>query len=342
MRMKAVGLLSGGLDSTLAVKLMLEQGIDVIALKFTSPFCLCDQKGRCFSSEIAKRLNIPLKVMAKGADYIKIVRKPKFGYGSGMNPCIDCRIFILKKAKRYAKEIGAAFIFTGEVLDQRPMSQHLKTLQLIEKEAGLKGRLLRPLSAKLLPETEAEKKGWVDRNKLLAIKGRSRKPQIALAGEFGIKDYPCPSGGCLLTCKEFAAKAMDLFQHKKRISANDIHLLKIGRHFRIGGNKIIVGRNKEENASLLELKKKAEYYFEVSGCGSPITILQGKKGKEPVELAARLTAAYSDAKEKSVKVSYSLGKAFKSLTILLADKREFEKFRITPEVALWKKKQNRK
>ncbi len=340
--MKALALLSGGLDSTLAVKLILSQGIEVVALNFISPFCLCNKGGKCHSSEVAKQFNIPLKIMEKGREYLRVLRNPKFGYGSGMNPCIDCRIFILKKAKRYAKEIGAAFIFTGEVLDQRPMSQHLKTLQLIEKEAGLKGRLLRPLSAKLLPETEAERKGWIDRNKLLAIRGRSRKPQMALAGDFGIKDYPCPSGGCLLTCKEFAAKAIDLFQHKKRIAANDIHLLKIGRHFRIEENKIIVGRNKEENTRLLELKKKTEYYFEVSGCGSPITILEGKKSKEPVELAARLTAAYSDAKEKSVKVSYSLGKAFKSLTIPLPDKREFEKFRITSEVALWKKKQNRK
>lgn len=325
--MKALALLSGGLDSTLAVKLILSTGIEVVALNFVSPFCLCNKGGKCHSSKVAKQFNIPLKVMEKGREYLRVLRNPKFGYGSGMNPCIDCRIYILKKAKKYAKEIGAAFIFTGEVLDQRPMSQHLRTLQLIEKEAGLKGKLLRPLSARLVPETEAEKKGWVDRNKLLAIRGRSRKPQIALAGEFGIKDYPCPSGGCLLTCKEFANKTRDLFQHKKRIAASDIQLLKTGRHFRIGENKIIVGRNKEENARLLELKKKTEYYFEVPDCGSPITILQGKKSKEAIELAARCTAAYSDAHD-SAKVCYGLGKAFKSITIPLADKREFEKFRI--------------
>ncbi|MCP2604965.1 7-cyano-7-deazaguanine synthase, partial [Candidatus Aminicenantes bacterium AH-873-B07] len=159
--MKALALLSGGLDSTLAVKLVLEQGIDVIAIKFTSPFCLCNQKGKCYAIEVAKKFDIPIKVINKGKEYLKIIKNPKYGYGSGMNPCIDCRIFMLRKAKKYAKELGAKFIFTGEVLNERPMSQHFKALKIIEKEAGLKGKIVRPLSAKLLPKTEAEKKGWI-------------------------------------------------------------------------------------------------------------------------------------------------------------------------------------
>src|SRR3989344_4725862 len=215
--MKALALLSGGLDSTLAIKLIQQQGIDVVALNFTSPFCLCGGKSGCASIAMARQLNVKVKRMEKGKEYLKILRNPKHGYGRYMNPCIDCRIFIFKKAKKYAKQIGAEFIFTGEVLDQRPMSQHFKTLMLIEKEAGLKGKILRPLSAKLLPETEAEKKGFVDRNKLLAIKGRSRKEQIQLAKNYNL-DFFCPSGGCLLTYKEFSDKLRDLFNHKKLIS----------------------------------------------------------------------------------------------------------------------------
>lgn len=213
--MKALALLSGGLDSTLAVKLMLDQGIYVEAINFVTPFCLCRRSG-CGAYEVAKRFNIPLKVVTVGLDYLRVVRKPKFGYGRGMNPCIDCRIFMLKKAKKYAKETGASFIFTGEVLDERPMSQHRKALEIIEKEAGLKGKILRPLSAKLLPQTEAEIKGWVDRTKLLGIRGRSRKKQIELAKKFGINDYPCPAGGCLLTYKEFANKLKELFNLKRK------------------------------------------------------------------------------------------------------------------------------
>jgi len=160
MKIRALGLLSGGLDSSLAVKLMLEQGIEVYALKFTSPFCLCDSGGKCHAAEIAKRLNIPLKIMIKGDDYLEIVKNPKHGYGSAMNPCIDCRIYAFKKAKSYADEIGAKFIFTGEVIDQRPMSQRINVIKLIDREASLTGKVLRPLSARLLDETEAEKKKW--------------------------------------------------------------------------------------------------------------------------------------------------------------------------------------
>jgi tRNA U34 2-thiouridine synthase MnmA/TrmU len=326
--MKALALLSGGLDSTLAVKLILEQGIDVIALKFTSPFCLCNQKGRCYAVEVAKKFKIPIKVVNKGKDYLRIIKKPKYGYGSGMNPCIDCRIFMLKKAKKYAEKIGAKFIFTGEVLNERPMSQHLRALKIIESEAGLKGKILRPLSAKLLPETEAEIKGWVDRTKLLDIKGRSRKPQIALAEKLGINDYPCPAGGCLLTYKEFARKVKDLFEHKKRIKLKDIELLKIGRHFRFEENKIIIGRNEIENRMLLRLKNKTDYVFEVPNCGSPVAILQGKKDLKAIEITARLTALYSDAKNEKVIVKYGKSLPFRKIVVIPFHREEVDKFRI--------------
>jgi tRNA-specific 2-thiouridylase len=326
-RVKALALFSGGLDSTLAVKLILKQGIDVVAINFVSPFLSC-AKDECGATDAAKQLGVPLKVVDIGDEYLKIVRKPKHGYGKNMNPCIDCRIFILKKAKKYAEEIGAVFIFTGEVLDERPMSQHFKAMKIVEEESGLKGKILRPLSAKLLPETVMEKKGLVDREKLLGIRGRSRKPQIKLAEEFNIKDYPSPAGGCLLTCKEYADKLRDLFKHKKRCSMTDVSLLKVGRHFRFGENKIIVGRNEAENKTLTGKKAWKDYYFEVPNIGSPITVLQGAKTKKAIIAAAELTAFYSDAKSGKVTVNFGRESLNKSVTVSIPSRAEVESLRI--------------
>jgi tRNA-specific 2-thiouridylase len=324
---KALALFSGGLDSTLAAELILRQGIEVVAINFKSPFCLCTRDG-CGPIEAAKQLGIKLKVVNVGDQYLKIVRKPKHGYGKNMNPCIDCRIFILKKAKKLAKEIDAAFIFTGDVLDERPMSQHFKALKTIEEEAGLKGKILRPLSARLLPETAIEKKGLVDRAQLLDIHGRSRKPQIKLAAEFNIKDYPFPAGGCLLTCKEYAKKLRDLFEHKKRCSMAEIALLKVGRHFRFEENKIIVGRNEAENNLLTAQKSWNDYYFEVPDIGSPITLLKGAKTKKAIETAAALTAIYSDAENSEVTVSFGREKLDHSVIVSMPTRAEVEKLRV--------------
>ena len=326
--MKAVALLSGGLDSALAVRKILEQGIEVEALKFTSPFCLCDRSGRCHSREVAKELNIPVKTIEKGDDYLEIVKNPKFGYGSGMNPCIDCRIYMLKKAKEYAETIGAELIVTGEVLGQRPMSQHRAALKKIESEAGLEGRLLRPLSAKCLPETEAERKGWVNREKLLNITGRSRKVQIALAKKFDIRNYACPAGGCLLTDKNFARKMRDLVSHEKDITTREIHLLKIGRHFRYDENKIIVGRNEGENNALLKWKKDSDYVFEVTSCGSPVTILQGSATAQSMRLSAEITVAYSDAADENVRVKFYCSAARGDMTVRKPVKSVLTPYRI--------------
>jgi tRNA U34 2-thiouridine synthase MnmA/TrmU len=264
-----------------------------------------------------------------GEDYLRVVRKPKHGYGKNMNPCIDCRIFMLKKAKKYARQTGAAFIFTGEVLDERPMSQHLEAMNVIEEEAGLKNRILRPLSAKLLPETYIEKRGLVDRHKLLDIHGRSRKRQIELAKTFSIADYPCPAGGCLLTYKEFADKVRDLFKCKKRVTMKDIALLKLGRHFRFEKNKIVVGRNESENRTLLEMKSPSDYYFEVPDCGSPITILQGTKTKEAIEKAAVLTAYYSDEKSPQVLVRFGKNELNRTVNVSRPSTEDVDKLRIT-------------
>jgi tRNA-specific 2-thiouridylase len=326
-KIKALALFSGGLDSILAVKLMLEQGIDVVAVNFVSPFCLCE-KGGTGVSEAARQLGVPLKVVDVGTEYLKMVQKPKHGYGKNMNPCVDCRIFIVKKAKKIAEELGADFIFTGEVLDERPMSQHFKAMKIIEEEAGLKGKILRPLSARLLPETVMEKKGLVDRKKLLGIRGRSRKPQLKLAEEFNIKTYPSPAGGCLLTCREYANKLRDLFKHKKRCSMADVSLLKVGRHFRFGKNKIIVGRNEAENNVLSEKKARNDYYFEVPDVGGPITVLQGAKTKKAIGTAAALTAFYSDAKTAEVTVNFGRESLSKSITVSIPTRAEVESLRI--------------
>ena len=187
---KAIGLFSGGLDSILAAKLIQDQRINVKLINFYTPFFPSKN-----AVKMAKQLNLKVKEIDITKDYLKMLRKPKHGYGSEMNPCMDCKIFMLKKAKKYAKRIKAKFIFTGEVIGERPMSQNKKALELIEREAGLKGKLLRPLSAKLLPVTEAEKK-WVNRNKLLDVSGRRREKQMKLAKKFKIKQYPSPSGPC--------------------------------------------------------------------------------------------------------------------------------------------------
>jgi adenylyl- and sulfurtransferase ThiI len=242
-RVKALGLLSGGLDSILAIELLRKQGVEVVAFNVKTPFCISKKNGTSEAVQAANQLKAPLKVVSVEKDYLRMLRNPRFGYGKNMNPCIDCKIFMIKKAKKYAREIGADFIFTGEVLGERPKSQHYPALRTIEEKAGLKGELLRPLSAKLLPETVAEKNDLVDRAKLLSIEGRSRKPQFQLAREYGITRYPSPAGGCLLTCEEYSKKLRDLFAHKKRVSTGDIALLRVGRHFRLGKNKIIVGRN---------------------------------------------------------------------------------------------------
>jgi len=325
---KALGLLSGGLDSILATELIRKQDIEVVAFNVKTPFCIYKKDGTSEATEAANQLKVPLKVVSVEKDYLQMLRKPKHGYGKNMNPCIDCKIFMIKKAKKYAKEIGADFIFTGEVLGERPKSQHYPALRLIEEEAGLKGKLLRPLSAKLLPETAAEKKGLVDRTKLLSIQGRSRKPQFQLAKEFGIKSYPSPAGGCLLTCEEYSKKLRDLFANKKRVSMADVALLRVGRHFRLGKNKIIVGRNEAENKFLAAQKTPSEYYFELPDIVGPITILQGPKTKKAIETAAKLTAYYSDAETAKVKVNFGRETLNKSLIVLVPDKADVDKLRV--------------
>lgn len=259
--MKAVGLLSGGLDSTIALKTIKDMGIDVYGINFVSPFCNCTPKNSSCSAgkTSAEAIGIPLKVSALGKGFLSIVKDPPHGYGSGANPCIDCRILKLKKADEYRKAIGAHFLITGEVVGQRPMSQQKHQLMLIEKETGLKGLIVRPLSARILPETIPEKKGWVDRSRFFEFSGRSRKPQIELADTFDFHDYPCPAGGCKLTEKDFAKKVFDLLKNKKEFDLNDANLLKVGRHFwQDNSLLVVIGRNQDENKKLEQLAQSKD------------------------------------------------------------------------------------
>jgi tRNA-specific 2-thiouridylase len=331
-KVKAISLLSGGLDSILATELIRRQGIDVVCFNVKTPFGIPKKDGTSEAAQAAEQLKVPLKIQVVDKEYIKMLRNPKYGYGKNLNPCVDCKIFILKQAKKYAKEIGADFLFTGEVLGERPMSQHRPALKTIAEEAGLKGKLLRPLSAKLMAETEAEKKGIVDRNQLLDISGRGRKPQFALAKEYGITTYPSPAGGCLLTCEEYAKKLQDLFNHKKRITQADVALLRFGRHFRIGENKFIVGRNKAENEFLVANKLPGDFTFELPAIVGPITLLQGAKTKVAIETAAKLTASYSDAKVGEVTVNYGKEKRDRTIKVPLPNRSDLENLRVSNQV----------
>ncbi len=294
---KAVGLLSGGLDSSLAVKLLVDQGVEVVAYNLRTPFCTCEAKGGCGAAATAARMGVELVTEFASDEYVEVVKRPRHGRGRALNPCVDCRIFILKRAKELMRRRGAAFCFTGEVLGQRPMSQHRRALALIEKEAGLEGKILRPLSAQLFKPTEAEREGLVDRAKLLDIRGRSRKKQITLAAELGVTDYPCPAGGCLLTDKNFAARLADAFAHGED-GLVDINLLKVGRHFRLpSGAKAVVGRNEGENKKLLGFLDGDAAAFEILGVGSPVTLLKPAR-REDWPAAAALALHYSDAGER--------------------------------------------
>ena len=329
MQRKALALLSGGLDSTLAVKVILEQGIAVEALNFTSPFCTCTGKNSGCKSEavrVASEFNIPIKVMHKGLDYLELVRKPKHGYGKGLNPCIDCRIYLLRKAKEYMAESGADFVITGEVLGQRPMSQRRDTLNRIERESGLEGLLLRPLSAKHFNPTIPEQQGWVDRDKLLAIQGRSRKEQFQLAEELDVKNYPCPAGGCLLTELSFVSKVRDMFEHSEQLNLRECRLLKVGRHFRVGPQcKVLFGRDEADNQTLESAVQPGEALLRWMDGGSPLGMVMGKSDVGMLETAAKILLRYTRAEPGSdCKVKVTVDGVEQWLTV----KHEFDETRI--------------
>ncbi|MBL7151629.1 MAG: tRNA 4-thiouridine(8) synthase ThiI [Candidatus Omnitrophica bacterium] len=297
--MKAVALVSGGLDSRLAAKLVRGQGIDVLPLTFRLPFSHRNKKGSAGSCDkntlIRRDLGCELSNIGLDDVFLEMVKNPPHGYGANLNPCIDCKIFMLRKAAGFMRDNAAEFIITGEVLGQRPMSQHKQALATIEKEAGLQGLVLRPLSAKLLSETIPEREGWVNRDRLMGFCGRGRRPQIELARELGVEDYPNPAGGCLLTDPDFSRKLKDLI-NSAEFNLENIELLKSGRYFRLKSHaKLIVGRDEQENNLLAGLAKEGDYLFYPGpDLAGPTSLGRGAFSEGLIKLACRITCYYCD------------------------------------------------
>ncbi len=329
---KAVALLSGGLDSALACALTLRLGFAVVGVNLATGFCV--GQGRCDTAlALAHRLGIPLRLLDASEEFLAVVRAPKFGYGSAMNPCLDCRILMARKAGEVMAAEGASFVVTGEVLGQRPMSQHRRALDLVAEESGLGDRLVRPLSGRLLPATFPEKVGWVRREDWLDIQGKSRKRQLALAREGGLTEFVQPSGGCcLLLTKPYAARLRDAFATRggANLTGEEFALLRFGRHFRLSPTvKVIVGRNESENAVLAEFSP-GRWILAFPSVPGPVALVEGPPTDEELELAARLAARYSDARpDEPVTVKLSHEDSVRELAVipLTAD---------DPRIAGWK------
>jgi len=288
--MKALALVSGGLDSVLAARLMLEQGIDVEGVSFVSPFFTADA-----AAESCEELGIGLVVIDVAEALLGVIGAPKHGFGRYVNPCIDCHALMVREAGLRMEELGASFVVTGEVVGQRPKSQMRFGLQAVERESGLDGLLLRPLSAKLLEPTVPEKKGWVDREKLLGLHGRTRKPQMELAERFGIETFASPAGGCLLTDENYARVFRDLRDHGQ-LSVAGVKMLSVGRQFRLSpAAKLAVGRNHSENEALFRLKSRDELLLKAADHKGPVGVLSGEPEDGDIETAARIVARYADA-----------------------------------------------
>jgi tRNA-specific 2-thiouridylase len=329
---KAVALISGGLDSLLAAKVMLDQGIHVEGINFYTGFCVEGHTHAIRKKDKAKpkrnnalwsaeQLGIKLHIIDVIDEYKDVLINPKHGYGANMNPCLDCKIFMVSKAKQWMEENNFDFIITGEVVGQRPMSQRKGLLPVVVRESGADERLLRPLCAKNLAATLPEKEGWVNRDELHAFHGRNRKPQMALAKEYGFVDYASPAGGCcFLTDKNYSAKLVDLWsaRNKKEYELDDIMLLKVGRHIRPEPHyKLIISREEGENKFLTGYKKQFST-IEIESHNGPLTLIDGQPSDSDLELASRIVARYSQGREAdqvTVKIKHQNGDE-KTLTVL--------------------------
>lgn len=297
MERKCVALLSGGLDSQLAIKMMQEQGIEVEALNFRTMFSCCKDD----ASGVARQLGVRLTFVSQGDDYLELIKRPKFGHGTGMNPCVDCRIYMFELAKRMMERVGASFVVSGEVVGQRPMSQMLKQQGVIARESGLEGLLLRPLSAQLLPPTRPEIEGIVDRSRLGAFQGRSRKALLELGERYGLTFDGSASTGCALTDRGFGNKVQDLIAHDAESGRWDFELLKYGRHLRLDESaRVILGRDERENLLLdrfyREAPEGAAIWVYPDDWTGPTALIAGPYTQERVQLTGGLIVRYAGNK----------------------------------------------
>jgi len=290
---KALGLLSGGLDSSLAALCLKRQGVDVTAIAFVTPFFGAGKARRA-----AEKIGIPLLVHDIGDIHLEMVKHPRYGYGKNMNPCIDCHAMMFRIAGEIMLEQGFDMLFSGEVLGQRPMSQNLSALRAVAKYSGHPDRILRPLSARLLPVTPMEEQGLVDREQLLDIQGRTRRRQELLAKEWGLVDYPSSGGGCLLTEKHFSDRLRDLFTHQPDCTVSDVELLKIGRQFRLSAQaRLALGRNQDDNTALVAAARTEDVILRTPGLAGPVGVVTGTPDHADLRAAGAIVASYSKGKE---------------------------------------------
>lgn len=318
--------MSGGLDSMLAVRLLQEQGVDVMGVTFVTPFFGPEQ-----GLAAGRDLGISTHVLDISLQHLQMLKSPVYGYGGQVNPCIDCHALMLKEAGRLMEKMGGDFLFTGEVLGQRPMSQRRDSLRSVEKLSGYPGKVLRPLSARLLTPTLVEVEGLVDRARLLDIQGRSRKRQEALALRYGIEQYPQPGGGCLLTKEGFARKLKALFHSFPGANPRQAELIRFGRFFRLPGDSIcLVGRNRQDNEKLEAQASDEEGLFRVLDFPGPMGLLMGSHSLEKnFPFAAQLVLAYSDAPgDRSVRVEWRLGGETGVIDLMKPMKEVFESFHV--------------
>lgn len=292
----ALALFSGGLDSTLACRVVAEQGITVFAVKFVTPFFgyeLLLDPGE-YIRKIKERSGIDLIIRDVTLPYLEMLKNPAHGYGRNFNPCIDCKIFLLKEAKKMMPEAGASFLVTGEVVGQRPMSQRRDTLRLIERESGCEGLLVRPLCAKNLPLTRAEEDGLIDRDRLLDFSGRNRRPQMELAARFNITEYASPAGGCVLTDPILSQRIRKYYESHAQIHPGDVLLMMIGRQFHLpSGGWLTVGRNESENGEIAALVQPDDWLLEPLDIPGPTAVLRYGTSREELEIAAAAVVRYS-------------------------------------------------
>lgn len=325
-QIKGLGLCSGGLDSMLSALVLKRQGIDVTWVTFKTPFFSARN-----AEKASEQTGIPLIVKDITDAYMEMMRHPKAGFGKNMNPCMDCHALMFKKAGRIMTDQGFDFLFSGEVLGQRPKSQNKNSLRYVEKNSGFDGRILRPLCAKRLPETEIEKKGLVDREQLLDISGRSRKMQAALAKELGVTEYPSPAGGCLLTDPGFSRRLKDLMARHDPVETRFLYLLKSGRHFRIdNATKVIAGRSKFDNQHLLRhADKQKDILIKHHFLAGPDVVLTGEFTRENIQKAAEICAAYTRSKPgETTKVNITHGEKEDVITVVTPDRTDLRELMI--------------